>query len=81
MAWNDPDSLFEPKHDGFRGLVYITPDRWSRPSAAAAEEATHLGTVLLRRRRCSQDEVVEEYGWALFRLTMPSCRASTHSCL
>jgi bifunctional non-homologous end joining protein LigD len=25
-AWNDPDWLFEPKHDGFRGLVYITPD-------------------------------------------------------
>jgi bifunctional non-homologous end joining protein LigD len=25
-AWNDPDWLFEPKHDGFRGLVYITPE-------------------------------------------------------
>jgi bifunctional non-homologous end joining protein LigD len=26
IAWNDPAWLFEPKHDGFRGLVYITPE-------------------------------------------------------
>lgn len=26
-AWNDPDWLFEPKHDGFRALVYLSPDR------------------------------------------------------
>jgi bifunctional non-homologous end joining protein LigD len=25
-AWNDADWLWEPKHDGFRGLVYITPE-------------------------------------------------------
>jgi bifunctional non-homologous end joining protein LigD len=25
-AWNDADWLFEPKHDGFRGVVYITPE-------------------------------------------------------
>jgi bifunctional non-homologous end joining protein LigD len=25
-AWNDPAWLFEPKHDGFRGVVYITPE-------------------------------------------------------
>lgn len=25
-AFNDRDWLFEPKHDGFRGLVYLTSD-------------------------------------------------------
>ena len=25
-AWNDPDWLFEPKHDGFRRPVSITPE-------------------------------------------------------
>ena len=25
-AFNDPAWLFEPKHDGFRGFVYLTPD-------------------------------------------------------
>src|SRR5687768_9669472 len=25
-AFNDPAWVFEPKHDGFRGLVYLTPD-------------------------------------------------------
>jgi hypothetical protein len=25
-AFNDPAWVFEPKHDGFRGLAYLTPD-------------------------------------------------------
>jgi bifunctional non-homologous end joining protein LigD len=26
-AFNDPAWLYEPKHDGFRRLVYLTPDQ------------------------------------------------------
>ena len=69
-AWNHPDWLFEPKHDGFRGLAYITPQgctisskrghfqavRSTRRSTLV--EGRHLRALPLTRRKQHLESVL-----------------------
>lgn len=73
--FDDPDWVFEPKYDGFRGLVYLTPDHCTiRSRRDIVFDRFHELAEILREQLEARDAILDGEIVALDRNGRPSFR-------